>query len=297
MRGTDTVGVMLGLELRSMDRVVEAGGACAARSRWPLGLPLGLRAFTAELGLAVVGALIYFAVRGAVVDRVGEAMANATDLMAVERTVGLFWEVAMQRWALSSPVLTEVMNGIYFWGHMPVIAVVAVGLFWRRRAVYRLTRNAFVVSAVVALVLYALLPVAPPRFFGELGFVDTLALSGGASYQAQEVGPFVNPFAAVPSLHFGWALLLSVGLWQARPRSRSGGNALRTVALGMVALLLPVAQFFAVIMTANHFVLDLVAGALVAAVGVGGAMWWQRRSLARGTLSFGEPTLADGEGL
>jgi hypothetical protein len=262
---------MLGLEAKSMERDVEAGGARVPRGRLAAGLPLGLRAFTAELGLAVAGALIYFAVRGAVVDRVGEAMANATDLMSIERTFGLFWEGTLQRWALSSSLVTDLMNGIYFWGHMPVIIVVALGLFWRRRAVYRQTRNAFVVSAVVALVLYATLPVAPPRFFAELGFVDTLALSGGASYQAQEVGPFVNPFAAVPSLHFGWALLLSLGLWRARP-----GSGRWALLLGGVALLLPVAQFFAVIMTANHFVLDLAAGALVAGLGVGGALWWEQ---------------------
>ncbi len=100
----------------------------------------------------------------------------------------------------------------------------------------------------------------------------------------------MNPFAAVPSLHFGWALLLSVGLWQARPRSRGGA-----LALGGVALLLPLLQFFAVIMTANHFVLDLVAGAAVATLGLGGALWWQRRAVARRTASVGVPALTDRE--
>ncbi len=186
--GADRVEAMSILEAASLDGAVRAAeavrGAPWARTggyRLALRAARGRRAFLVELGLAVVGAVIYFLVRGAVVDRVGEARANADAIMAIERTLGLFWEGTMQQWVLSSQVTMELMTGIYFWGHMPVIMVVAVGLFWRKRGVYRLTRNAFVVSAAVALVLYATLPVAPPRVFGEVGCVDTLALSGGAS--------------------------------------------------------------------------------------------------------------------
>ncbi len=98
----------------------------------------------------------------------------------------------------------------------------------------------------------------------------------------------MNPYAALPSLHFGWALLLAVGLWQARPSGRRG-----MALLAVVALLIPLGQFFAVIMTANHFVLDLVAGAAVAGLGLAGALWWQRRGAREGERELVEPALID----
>ncbi len=228
-------------------------------------------AFAVEVAVVAAGALIYFLVRGAVVDRAAEAVARAQGLMEIERALGLFWEPALHEWALSSRFLTELMNGFYFWLHMPLIVVAAVTLFWRRRPLYVFTRNAFLVSALAALAMYYALPLAPPRFFPELGFVDTLALYGGG-YQAEEAGPFVNSYAALPSLHFGWALLIGLAVWRARPRGRAGA-----ALAGGVALLLPSLQFFAVVMTANHFVLDVAAGAALAAVGAAVAFWWQGR--------------------
>lgn len=229
------------------------------------------RGFGIELALAVAGALIYFAVRGGVTDRAAEAIARGAGLAELERSLGLFWEPAMQGWILSSRPLIDLMNGIYFWAHMPLIVVVAVALYWRRRALYRLIRNAFLISALIALALYFAFPVAPPRFFPELGFVDTMALYATANYQAQEAGPFVNPYAALPSLHFGWALLIGAAIWMARPRGRAG-----TVLAASAGALLLAGQFFAVVMTGNHFVLDLPAGAAVAAAGFGLAWIWRR---------------------
>ena len=178
-------------------------------SRRPLGSPsagwragANARAFGLELGLAALGGLIYFLIRGGVVDRAEEAFGRAADLVDLERALGLFWEPAMQGWILDSPTLIALFNGVYFWLHMPLILAMAVWLLWRHRDVYRLTRNAFLVSAVIALVLYATLPVAPPRFFPELGFVDTMALYSEANYQAQEAGPFVNPYAAAAQSAF-----------------------------------------------------------------------------------------------
>ena len=232
---------------------------------------VGAAAFGRELALAAAGGLLYFLIRGAVVDRVEEAFARAEDVIALERSLGLFWERAMQEWILSSPPLIDLMNAVYFWLHMPLIIVVAVWLFWRRRALYRLTRNAFLGAALIALVMYATLPLAPPRFFPEMGFVDTMAVYSQANYQAQEVGPFVNPYAALPSLHFGWALLLGVAFWRARPSRRPAA-----MLLGALALLVPAAQLFATVLTGNHFLIDAAAGAAVAAAGLAGAHLWQR---------------------
>jgi hypothetical protein len=183
----------------------------------------------------------------------------------------------MQDWILGSSLLIELFNGIYFWAHMPLIIGVALLLYWRRPGVYRLIRNAFVVSAAIGLTLYFALPLAPPRFFPELGFVDTMALYAEANYQAQEVGLFVNPYAAMPSLHFGWALLIAVGLWRARPAGRRGRGLARP-AVGLVAGLIVVGQFFAVVLTGNHWILDAVSGAIVAGAGLAVARAWAARN-------------------
>lgn len=232
-----------------------------------------LRAFAREAAVVAAGGLAYFLIRGAVGDRILEATARALALIDLERTLGLYWEPDLQEWILSSRVLIELASAVYFWLHLPVIVAVAVWLFWRRRPLYVFTRNAFLASAVIALVMYYLLPVAPPRFFPELGFVDTMARYSQMSYQAQEMDPFVNPFAALPSLHIGWALLLSLALWRARGRQWPPWQ----VGLwGAAVVLLPAAQCFAVVLTANHYVLDAVAGAAVALAAAVIALAWQR---------------------
>ncbi len=230
-----------------------------------------LRGFSRELALVAVGGLAYYLIRGGVVDRAAEAFARAADLIELERRLGIFWEPAMQDWILGSRALIDLSNAVYFWLHMPLIAAMGLWLFWRKRGVYRLTRNAFLGSAVVALICYAALPVAPPRFFPELGFVDTMALYSQASYQAQEMGVFVNPYAALPSLHFGWALLLGLALWLARPGGRWGW------AFALGALLIPLGQGVSIVLTGNHFLLDAAAGAAAAGLGLAMALLWRRR--------------------
>ena len=86
----------------------------------------------------------------------------------------------------------------------------------------------------------------------------------------------MNPFAALPSLHVGWALLLGVGIWLARPPRPAGRRA-----AVVVAVLLPLTQTVAVVVTANHYLLDVLAGVVVAALALGAALAWQRRGSGR----------------
>jgi PAP2 superfamily len=220
---------------------------------------------TERIGLheAVVVAaafLVYFFIRGAVVDRAGEALGRGLDLIQLERDLGIYWELEMQSWILDSKPAIKILNWIYFWGHMPVIIAAAVYLYVRHRPAYFLVRNAFLASGAIGVLLYWAYPVAPPRLIPFAGFIDTMAAFDRFGYQAQETQAFVNPYAAVPSLHFGWAMLLGgVVAWVGRSRKS-------LVALGVVW---PVAVFFAIIMTGNHFILDAVAGAVVSLAGLG----------------------------
>ncbi len=215
-----------------------------------------------EIVVVVVSFLIYFAIRGAVVDRAGEAMVRGFNLIELEQRLGIYRELELQSWILGHYWLIKTMNWIYFWGHMPLVILVAVWLYaWHRKA-YFITRNAFLASGAIGVVIYWLFPVAPPRLIPFAGFIDTMAAFDRVGYNAQEAKAFVNPFAAVPSLHFGWSLLLGVVVaWVSRKWWAY-----------TFAVAWPVAMFFAVVMTGNHFILDAVAGAVVSFAGLGIAL-------------------------
>lgn len=220
-----------------------------------------------ELVVVVVAFLLYFFIRGAVVDREADAFANARDLVELEKTFGFYWEARMQGWVLGSEPWIRVVNWVYFWGHMPLVIVFAIWLYFGHRHAYSLVRNAFLASGAIAIVIYALYPVAPPRLLPDAGFIDTMAIYDRVGYQTQESKAFVNPFAAMPSLHFGWSLLLgAAAAWV--------GRRWFWLAIGTIW---PAAMFLAIVMTGNHWIIDAVAGAAVSFAGLGVAIVIERR--------------------
>ncbi len=221
-----------------------------------------------EIALVAVAFLLYFIVRGSVVDRDQEAQSNAADIIDLQRTLGFFWEQDINAAILDSSFLIQLFDGIYFWMDFPLI--VAIGLwmyFFGHRHQYTVARDALLASGAIALVIYNLYPVAPPRLLPpEFGFVDTLREYNHLAYQAQSTEFFVNPYAAVPSLHVGWALLVGgVLFWTTKnPLIRA------------LAVFLPIGQFAAILFTANHYIIDAMAGAVVALMGLLIAMALQR---------------------
>jgi membrane-associated phospholipid phosphatase len=230
-------------------------------------LPVVATRAVREIGLVAAGLLIYFLIRGNVTERAADATRNAAAIIDVQKALGIFWEPQMQAWILNSAFQIRFWNWVYFWAHAPAIVIVGLWLLWRHWNTYVLIRNAFLVSAVLGLICYYLFPVAPPRLMPGYGFVDTMLLYSTTSYQAQSLKPFVNPYAAMPSLHFGWAFLLGVGVyWVLRD--------VRGLAIGV---LLTLSMGFAIVLTANHYILDAVAGFAVAMIGLLVAVWWDRR--------------------
>jgi hypothetical protein len=227
-------------------------------SRLLQALHLTQRTGLQEVAFVLTSFLIYFFIRGAVVDRVEEAMDRAYTLIQLEQNLGFYWELQLQALILDHYWAIKAMNWIYFWGHMPLVIILAVWLYIWHRPEYVLTRNAFLLSGAIGVVMYALWPVAPPRLLDE-GFVDTMALYDRVGYNAQETAAFVNQYAALPSLHFGWSLLLGVVVAKVGKRPWF-------VAFGIIW---PVAMFFAIVMTGNHFIIDAIAGAAVSFVGLG----------------------------
>ena len=224
-----------------------------------------------EAGLVVLAFFCYFLVRGGVIDRTGDALANARWIIDLQRSMGVFVEPAVNAWTLRAPWRIDLFNFIYFWLDFPLIAVIGVVLFWRSRHSYTLLRDALLTSGAFALVCYWAFPVAPPRFLPEWGFVDTLQEFAALSYQAQSLRPFVNPFAAVPSLHVGWSLLLTIVLFRSTRRA-----SVRLAGMAMLIL-----QSIAVIATANHYLFDATLGVVVSLCGLVVAVWLQRAGYPR----------------
>ena len=234
-------------------------------AKWPasLGALCRYRYGLGEILLIVGIMLLYYGTRGVAIGQEDTALANAQDLIALERNLGLFLEPAFNAWVIEHPLALRTLNWIYTYLHLPVLTAFAVWVYRCRPAQYTPIRNAFLVSAVTALAVYALFPVAPPRFLPAQGFTDTLADNGAISYELHTIQLFYNPYAAMPSLHFGWSLLVGVGLWWLG----------RTRPARVVGVALPTLMFIAIIGTANHFFVDAVGGALAQAPGLLVGFW------------------------
>ncbi len=220
-----------------------------------------------EIGLVAFGFLLYFVVRGAVIDRTHDALEHARWIVNLQTHLGFFVEPIVNRWVVTHTPILRLVDFVYFWFDFPLIVAVGLLLFWRRRTSYTLLRDALLISGGLALIVYWTFPVAPPRYLKEWGFIDTLARFSHLAYQTQSTKPFVNPFAAVPSLHVGWSLLLAVVVFDA---TRNWW--LRLAAFSVLAL-----QALSVVATANHFIFDGVMGMVVSLIALAAAAWLQRR--------------------
>jgi hypothetical protein len=209
-----------------------------------------------EMALVIFAYFTYFAVRGLTMGSEARAVGNAEKVVGFERAIGMFREPEMQNAILDDRWLVNLMNWMYVWGHWPLIILVAAWLYLNLPATYRLYRNAFVISGAIGLVIFALFPVAPPRL-ADVDIVDTVTLHSN-SYRVLQPPGLVNQFAAVPSLHFGWNLLIGVVLFTKG----------RTTLARAAGLAVPPVMFLAIVLTANHYIIDAVLGGMVALTGL-----------------------------
>jgi hypothetical protein len=193
---------------------------------------------------------------------VPEATAHARELLDLEALLHLDVERHANQLLDSAPWLA--LLGSYWYALLHYIVTPAV-LFWAYRSRpmhYRRVRNALVIGSAIGLVGFTLLPMAPPRMLP--GYVDTLATTaqhgwwGGDASAPRGLGALTNQFAAMPSLHVGWALWCA---WVVFTLTRK-----RWVRIAAIAY--PIGTTLVVVGTANHYVLDAVAGVLVMLVGI-----------------------------
>lgn len=209
---------------------------------------------------------LYTAIRDARGTRPGsvaQAFRDAQRIIGLERVLGVFREAEIQHALIGDRGLVRLLDDWYGSTHFVVTAAVLVVLFFAYPAHYQRWRNTLAVATAAALIGFAWFPLMPPRLLpASFGFIDTLRVVGGLwNFDSGPMTHLSDQYAAMPSLHFGWAL------W-------SGMAVSSIVRRGWVKALVlgyPAITLLCVIVTANHYFTDTAAGALIVAVGCGAA--------------------------
>jgi hypothetical protein len=207
--------------------------------------------------IALCGALlvVYRAIRTFTKSDLRTAFSNTRDVMAFETWLGLPFEDNLQRWLLDHPDLIRLLNHYYIWFHFPMAIGVLLWLYLRHHGDYRFVRNLMAFVTFAALVIHLVFPLAPPRMM--TGFVDTMREFGPSIYPKNALDGAANQIAAMPSLHFGWAMIEAIAIVRVvRSRWR------------WLAAVHPVLMTLAIIATANHWWIDAAAAAGIIVVSI-----------------------------
>ena len=188
------------------------------------------------------------------------ALDHAREVVSLEERLQLFHEGTLQDAVMRLPGIIDAFGFAYMSLHLVGTVAVLIWLYARRPDWFPLLRTALAIASAIALSIYFLYPTAPPRLAG-IGIVDTVTTVNDIDLRSRLLGQFYNPFAAIPSMHFGYALLLGLTVaWLSRP-----------LPVRLAALAYPSFVLVVIIGTGNHFILDAIAGAAVSAVGLAGA--------------------------
>lgn len=224
--------------------------------RWmiPASHQRGVRVIREVLMIAPA-ALFYFLVRGLVHANGDVALDHAHDLIHFEQRLGIFHEPQLQSLITPHRWLVDLVNWVYIWGHWPFLAAVFTWIVIAHPHAYPKYRNTMFLSGLIGMAIFALHPVAPPRLVPGFGFIDTVTLHSN-SYRVFQPPALTNPYAAFPSLHFGWDLLVGMAVFFEARRwwARS------------IGIIMPVLMYASIVLTANHYIIDGIAGGTLVVV-------------------------------
>jgi membrane-associated phospholipid phosphatase len=231
-------------------------------------LPHGWLDALRQVSLFAAAYLAYKLVRGLVEGDANAAFAHARDLISIERGMHLFVEPSIQAWASSSHFVMVLASWLYVNAQTSVTIAALLYLYLRRNSNFYFVRNMFMIAMAIALVGYMVFPTAPPRFMPEWGFIDSVSDFTGVhvSHASASMNALFNPYAAVPSMHVAFALMIALPL----------ARLARRPLVRVLWLLYPLVMTFVIVVTANHFILDALLGALTAGASAYGATWLAR---------------------
>ena len=218
-------------------------------------LPNGLLDAAVQFVLLFLAYSAYQVVRGLTDSGKEIAFANADRVVDLERSLGTFFEPGFQATLLEHAAwLVDFANFMYLNSHFVITTGFLAWLYLFRNEHFYFVRNMFMVAMLLALVGYALYPTAPPRLLPGEGFTDTIASFTGTAQDSQTVSLLVNQYAAVPSMHIAFSLMIAVP-----------GMALsQHLATRTLWSAYPLLVFFVIVVTGNHYWIDAAAGAAVA---------------------------------
>jgi hypothetical protein len=237
--------------------------------RWRLLSRPGLR----EVAVFALALLAYQATRALSIGNAQDAFAHSWNVIELEKAAGIFVEPAIQVWALGHTGLVEALNTAYLVLHLPVTIAFFVWLYRRRPSAYPLVRSMFITANAIAAFVFVVFPAAPPRLLQGAGLVDTLQTVSDVDLHGGRLSGWFNPYAAVPSMHFGYALVIGVTI----------AVVVRRPIWRAVGLAYPAFVLFMIVATGNHFLLDAAAGAAVVGLAVGATAAWGRYAHWTGT--------------
>jgi hypothetical protein len=202
-----------------------------------------------ELVSIGVGYGVYSSIRllSAQESRLTASYAHAHEVLDIEKAVGIFHEVPLNHFLVKHHSLVLFSNYWYATAHFIITPLVLAWLFRRRAWAYPMMRSGIVIATVSALVVYATWPLAPPRFV--VGGVTDTVMENPVVWAKDGAAEFVNEYAAMPSLHVGWAVWCAVAV-----------VAVLQTKWRHLAWLYPITTTWVVAATANHYFLDAVGG-------------------------------------
>jgi len=220
---------------------------------------------------------LYELARGLVVGNVRQADEHARDVVRLEQWAHLFREASVQHAARAVPDLIGVLGAAYLTLHLVATAVVLLWLHRRRSAAYARVRTTLLLASAMSLVGFLAYPTAPPRLAAS-GIADTVS-RGHVDLNKGLVSSLYNPYAAVPSMHIGYALIVAGALIVYG----------RDAVVRVLAALYPLFVLLVVIATGNHFFFDAATGALVAGAAAGASVRLTRRAAPSGIRALPSP--------
>lgn len=241
-------------------------------------LPHGWGDAGRQVGLFVLADVCYETVRGIAEGQRAEAFANAHHVVDFEVATGTFFEPDLQSLVLPYQWVIDLANFSYMNTHFVLTTGFLAWLYLYRNEHFYFVRNMFMIGMGLALVGYTLVPTAPPRLLEGYGFVDTINQFAGVTHESALVKMFINPYAAIPSMHCAFALMIGA----------TGALVTKHTISKVLWCIYPIFVLLVVMVTANHFWLDGAIGWMVAGLSAVGAM--QLARVRPAAWSFGRRT-------
>lgn len=230
------------------------------------------RGALSEISLYIGAYFVYVLTKGLVhSDTRAVGLVNGEKVVSLQRDLGFLWEPGWQAWALENvEALVVAMNWVYIITYWPVILLAALLLYIKRRQDYNFYRTVVFINLTGALITFMVFPVASPFAIPSVELLDSIQEFGPKSYGSEGMASYYNISAAMPSLHFSWTVILGVLFWRSFPGWYR-----------FIGVAYPFLTFFAIVLTGNHFILDAIAGGILAVFSFGVVIVLQPRLFNR----------------